>query len=155
MKLSDYVKTAGGAELEIDTSSAPPSFLSLLRRLDRLELLRDDVLVSMLGQAPCDPYGIFGALKQHLNNWEFEPGSCSIMSILAKKGDLPVAILQVDLLSGDLVFIARQEGKLEVVDNVTAHQLLTYMRTSGVTGEMVWDYINSFIERAITKGQAS
>lgn len=77
------------------------------------------------------------------------------MSILAKQGDLPIAIMQVDLLSGDLVFIARQEGKLEVVDNVTAHQLLTYMRTGGVTGEMVWDYINSFIERAIAKGQAS
>jgi len=154
MKLAELLKATitDGAELTLDVSSAPPTFKQVLLRLNSLELATDDVLVALLAAAPIDQYGIYAAIRKYVKGWEFDALNISALSILAKDGPLPIAILQIDLFTGDLVFIARQEGKLVVVESLPAEEILRLMKIPGMTEERLWDILSTKINDTVQKG---
>ncbi len=89
-----------------------------LRRLRRLELLTDDVVWSLIGQAPIDPHGLF-ALLQPLGAWAFSATDFCVIRVLAQKDKKPVALMRVDLLSDDVTFVVLRNGQL--VADGTSH----------------------------------
>lgn len=154
MRLAELLKATitDGVELTLDVSSAPPAFKQVLLRLSNLELATDDVLVALLAAAPIDQYGIYAAIRKYVKGWEFDALNISALSILAKDGPLPIAILQIDLFTGDLVFIARQEGKLVVVESLPAEEILRLIKTPGMTEERLWDILSTKIGDTVRKG---
>ena len=87
-----------------------------------------------------------------MKGWEFDALNISVLSILAKDGPLPIAILQIDLFTDDLVFIARQEGKLIAVESLPAEEILRLMKIAGMTEERLWDILSTKIGDTVKKG---
>jgi hypothetical protein len=155
LSLEDYVASAEDLE-EADilmhvTGLVPPKTIENLRRLRRLALLRDEVLLSLVGQAPIDPCGIFGAL-QGLGSWTFQPVNFTAIQILAKKGSKPVALMQIDLLSDDITFIALKAGQLVVHSTLEADAILTKLHETGMTEARLLEWLKDYIDAAIKGG---
>lgn len=89
---------------------APPT-LKALRQLKDLGLLDDEIVLSLVGQAPIDPIGLYEALRDS-GTWAFSALDFTVIQVLAKKRDKPVAAMRIDLLSDDLTFIVLRDGKL-------------------------------------------
>lgn len=156
--LKEFIRAAndnarGDVTLALAGGAATPKLLENLRRLDRLNLLTEEVIFSYLAQAPVDPFGIYGALRERFSAWEFQPLDCTVITVLAKVKDEPVAVMRLDLLSDDIVFIARQKRKLVQVDTAPAEEVLAILRQESATADAVWHYFESKIRRAITLGQ--
>jgi hypothetical protein len=132
----------------------PPKTVENLRRLRRLGLLRDEVLLSLVGQAPIDPYGIFGAL-QRIGVWAFQPLDCTAVQVLAKKGSKPVAIMSIDLLSDNITFVALKAGQLVMDLVLEADVVLAKLREHGATEERVLVWLQGYIDATIKKGMAA
>ena len=141
------------AVLTLSGSAATPKLLENLRRLDRLGLLTEEVVFSYLAQAPVDPLGIYGALRERIPDWQFQALDCTVLTILAKVKDEPVAAMRLDLMSDDIIFIARQGRKLVQVDQAPAEEVLAVMRARAATPDAVWQYFDQKIRRAVALGQ--
>lgn len=104
--------------------TAPPTLVRTLWKLDQLGLLHDQVLFSLLAQPPIDPIGLYGALRARFPDWPwtFEPSSFSIVCILAKRRDEPVALLTLDLLSDSVEFASLINGSLHGVKTVSGDE---------------------------------
>lgn len=155
LSLEDYATSAEDLE-EADIllhvkGLVPPKTIENLRRLRRLELLRDEVLFSLVGQAPIDPCGIFGALRG-LGSWVFQPLNFTVIQILAKKGSKPVALMQIDLLSDDITFIALKAGQLVVHTVLEAEFILTKWQETNMTGSHIIEWLKGYIDAAIKSG---
>jgi len=104
--------------------------LNNLARLKHLGLLNDTLIFSLLAHAPLDPLGIFELLSAYLTAWEFNPHDLSVMFILAKEKDQPIALLQVDLLTNAVNFYANKDGELHLYKHISEDALYhkTYSR---------------------------
>jgi len=130
--------------------AAEPRVIELFRKLERLGLLTDEALFSLLAQAPVDPYGIFSGLRQRMDGWQFDNLNFSMLAVLAKKGDVPVAAIQVDLLSDDVAFLASRDGKLSVFMTLPSDHILIAAQNGGDDG--VWAAFKSCIDRTVAAG---
>jgi hypothetical protein len=112
---------------------AAASAVQNLRKLRRLELLTDEAVLSLIGQAPIDPLGVFGMLRQE-GVWAFSAHDFCTVRVLAKKGNKPVALMRVDLLSDDVSFVVLRDAQLVERVTIPAQDLLEVGLKSGAPG---------------------
>lgn len=130
----------------------PPKLVENLRSLKKLELLTDEVVWSLLAQAPIDPLGVYGAMKG-MGAWAFSPIDFTMVQVLAKTKDMPVALMRIDLMSDDIVFVALDEKKqLVQVSIIEADFLAAKMATPGTTEQSVLALIQQHMKGAIDTG---
>jgi hypothetical protein len=132
----------------------PPSIVENLRKLRRLDLLHDDVVLALIGQAYIDPLGIYGAMKDR-GVWAFQPTDFTMVQILAKKGGRPVALMRLDLLSDNLDFVTLRQGQLVLREHVTGEALVEKMREPGMTEERFHAWLVGKMKAAIDEGMAN
>lgn len=140
------VKESG---LLLDGDMATPQTLELFRKMDRLGLLTDEAVFSLLSQAPVDPYGIYAGLRQHMEGWQFDALKFCQLAIIAKVGNEPVAIMQVDLLCGDVHFITSNKGKLELLYTLTTDTILEVATKHKNSPEKVWEWFEHHIGKVV------
>lgn len=153
--LETYVETADEID-EVDlilpiSGLVPPAVRDNLRRLNRLSLLRTEVLLSLIGQAPIDPFGVYGAL-QGTGVWAFNPLDFTAVQILAKKGSKPVALMRIDLLSDDITMVALKKEQLVVHTTLEADFIVSKLKEPGVTEDEVFRWLKGYIDAAISDG---
>lgn len=139
------------AHVTIKVQAPLPRFVDNLKTLSRLELLTDEVVLSLLAQAPIDPLGVYGAMK-HMGVWAFSPLDFTVMQVLAKKGDLAVALMRIDLMSDDITFVALEEGQLVQVSVLEADFIAEKLRTPGTTEASILHLIQTHMKGAIDQG---
>lgn len=132
--------------------SVPLPFLEALKKLDRLDLLRDDVIMGLVGQAPIDPIGLYGAMRT-MGVWAFNVFDFTMVQVLAKKGEVPVALMRLDLLSDDLVFVVLKDGKLVEHSQVSADRMMAQMREPGMTESGLKAWLTDRIREAVKVGR--
>jgi len=77
----------------------PSQLLMRLAKLQRLNLLSGDVLMSLVMQAPVDPLGLIELLMAQIPGWVFSSVDCSVLRVLARTEDKAVAAaIRIDLL---------------------------------------------------------
>jgi hypothetical protein len=124
LRLPEFLRKLDDSDrlsLQIDKDeTAPPTLVRTLWKLERLGLLRDDVILSLLAQPPIDPIGLYATLRQRFPDWPwtFNPLTFSVVCILAKRKDVPVALMTLDLLSDSVEFAAMVDGSLHGVKTV-------------------------------------
>jgi hypothetical protein len=128
-----------------------PRVVDNLRRLRRLDLLNGETVLAVLGQAPIDPIGIFGALK-HTGSWAFNVLDCTVVQVLAKRKAQPVALMRIDLLSDDITFVALQEGQLVRVSGITPDEIESKLREEGIDEGRMLAWIKGYINDAVAMG---
>jgi hypothetical protein len=152
LTLKDFMEQAADADdvgLKLRTPGAvPPPLLQMLRRLERLDLLRDEVVFGLLAQAPIDPIGLYGAMKA-MGVWAFNVLDCTMTQVLAKKGNEPVALMRLDLLSDDLVFVISKGGQLVEHKTVTAEETTTRMQEPGMTATSMMAWFTDHIRETV------
>jgi len=130
----------------------PPRLVENLKALRRLELLTDEVVVSLLAQAPIDPLGIYGAMK-HMGTWAFSPLDFTMVQVLAKKGDQPIALMRIDLMSNDMTFVALEKKQLVEKSVITADYFVAQLQTPGTTETHILRLIQKHMKDAVDAGQ--
>lgn len=155
LTLEEFVDKGGHerACVVLDVAALPPTAVENLRKLKRLGLLTGEAIFCLVGQAPLDPYGIFGAL-QSFGPWAFQPLDFTALSILAKKGAKPVALMRIDLLSDDLTFVALKGEALEQHDVLLGEDLIARMRVPGTKATDVTALIRGKMKAAVDAGMA-
>ena len=153
--IEEYVDNAEGLDqadvvLRVRGLIAPAT-LDNLRRLRRLSLLKDEVLLSLIGQAPIDPFGVYGAL-QNTGVWAFQVYNFTAIQILAKKGSKPVAIMSIDLMSDDITLIALKRGVLVAHTILGADFIVSKLKEPGVTEADVMLWLKGYIDAAVSDG---
>ena len=143
----------GAVALEV-AAATTPRVLENLRRLRRLDLLTDEVVWALVGQAPIDPLGVYGALKPR-GAWAFSPLDFTVVQVLAKQGAMPVAAMRIDLLSNELVFVALEAGQLVVHARLPPEQLEAKLREPGCTEATILAWLQGYIDEAVQAGYAA
>jgi hypothetical protein len=143
----------GAVSLEVDAVTTP-RVLENLRRLRRLDLLTDEVIWALVGQAPIDPLGLYGALKQR-GVWAFSPLDFTVVQVLAKKGPTPVAVMKVDLVSNDVVFVALEGGQLVAHASISRDELEAKLREPGCSEASILAWLKGYIDAAVVAGYAA
>ncbi len=125
VRLSEFLRKIDGGDrlsllLDRDPETVPPTLARTLWKLDQLGLLHDDAIFSLLSQPPIDPIGLYARLRERFPDWPwtFNPLTFSVACILAKRKDVPVAVLSLDLLSDTVEFAAMVDGRLHGVKTV-------------------------------------
>lgn len=132
----------------------PPAALDNLRRFRRLSLLTEEVLLSLIGQAPIDPFGVYGAL-QYSGVWAFQPLNFTAVQVLAKKGAKPVAVMSIDLMSDDITLVALKKGKLVTHTILEADFIVSKLKEPGATEADILRWLKGYIDAAISDGMRS
>ena len=138
------------------TLSAPalPSVFAKLAQLERLDLLREEVLFSLLAVSPTiDEHHIYRALRAYLKGWTFDPTDFSMVAILAKEKGATIAALKLDLLTDDITLLARKKGMLEVAGVLPVDRVLAVMRQPGTTPDRVWDWFQVQFQEVVRMGK--
>jgi hypothetical protein len=131
-----------------------PGTVENLRRLRRLGLLTDDVILAIIGQAPIDPFGVYGAMKD-MGVWAFQQNDLMMVQILAKKGNQPVALMRLDLLSDNLDFVVLREGQLVLQEQVLGETIADRLREPGMTSERLMSWLVGKMKAVIAEGKAA
>lgn len=140
------------AKATIDLKAALfPRAMDNLKRLRRLELLDDEVIWSLLGQAPIDPLGLYGAMKG-MGVWAFSPLDFTVLQVLAKRGGKPTAMMRLDLLSNDLTFVVLKTGLLVEHHVLTGEMFAAQLKEPGMTEAKVWKFLRDLMKDAIAAG---
>jgi len=142
-----------GLLLHVETLMSP-STVGNLRRLRRLGLLRDDLILAIIGQAPIDPVGVYGAMKD-MGAWAFQPSDFTMLQILAKKGNQPTALMRLDLLSDNLDFVVLRDGQLVLREQVLGDTIAQRMREPGMTSDRLIAWLVEKMKAAISEGTAT
>jgi hypothetical protein len=150
-EFTDNAMDLDGAHVMLKVQAPLPKLVDNLKTLRRLELLTDEVVLSLLAQAPIDPLGVYGAMK-HMGVWAFSPLDFMMIQVLAKKGDLPVALMRLDLMSDDITFVALEKGQLVEVSVLEANFIAEKLRTPGATEENILYLIQTHMKGAIDQG---
>ena len=130
----------------------PPKMVENLRKLKKLELLTDEVIWSLLAQAPIDPLGVYGAMKG-MGVWAFSPVDFTMVQVLAKSGNMPVALMRIDLMSDDLVFVALNEQKhLVQCSVIEADFLASKLASPNATEQSILALIQQHMKGAVDTG---
>lgn len=129
----------------------PPTLMQNLRRLQRLDLLTGDTLLSLIAQAPIDPLGLYGALK-HTAVWAFQPLDFTVVQVLASKGKTPVAVMRIDLMSNDITFVALQGGLLVEHHTLRAEEFAAKMQEGGMTEARILAWLQEHINETKAAG---
>lgn len=156
MTLDEFVAREGADEkatITLEVGALPPNVLENLRKLQRLGLLTDEAVLCLVGQAPIDPYGIFGAMQAY-GPWAFQPLDFTAVSILGKKGANPVALMRIDLLSNDLTFVALKKGQLVQHSVVTSDELMQRMATPGMDALKFAEWLREQMKSTLDAGMA-
>jgi hypothetical protein len=154
LSLGEYADSALDLEVAhvtVKIQSPMPRLVDNLKTLRKLELLTDEVVMSLLAQAPIDPLGIYGAMK-YMGAWAFSPLDFTMVQIIAKKGDAPVALMRIDLMSDDITFVALEKGQLVQVSVLEADFIAEKLRTPGTTEGTILTLIQTHMKEAIDKG---
>lgn len=132
----------------------PPATIDNLRRLGRLSLLNTEVLLSLIGQAPIDPFGVYGAL-QGTGVWAFNALDFTAVQVLAKKGAKPVAMMRIDLMSDDITLVALKKGQLVAHTTLEADFIVSKLKEPGVTEDEVFRWLKGYIDAAVSDGMTN
>jgi hypothetical protein len=141
----------GGAVALRIKAPVPPQLVDNLRKLRKLELLTDEVVWSLIAQAPIDPLGVYGAMKD-MGVWAFSGVDFTMVQVLAKAKDVPVALMRIDLMSDDITFVALEKGQLVQVSVIEAAFMEETLRRPGATETSVLALIQQHMKGAIDKG---
>lgn len=121
--LKDFAyDTANELSLELTSKTGRESVKTNLRKLDRLGILCDEVIYTLLAQAPIDPAGVY-QLCEPLGNWVFNPLNFSMARPVVSNGE-QVGSLEIDLLSSDMFFNRITDGKVVVAKSYNAEELI-------------------------------
>ncbi len=129
----------------------PPRVIENLRHLHRLDLLTDEAVLSLIGQAPIDPVGVFGALKG-IGAWAFQGMDFTVVRVLAKDGSLPIALMRIDLLSDDIVFVALKNKQLVEHSRISSEEMVAKFREPGATEKGIMAWIEEKANAAVEAG---
>jgi len=130
MRLRDFADKADdheGAVLELNSpATLAPNTIINFKKLSRLDLLNDEVILSLLGQAPIDPLGIYQGIRAQWPdwNWAFEPSTFCVVNVLRREQGKVLAYMTLDLLSDDIVFYAKKGDVLTTHSQLTAEEFL-------------------------------
>jgi len=156
--LGQYVEDADEIEDSLVTlrvrGSDPPNAVEKLRHLDRLGLLTDEVVWALVGQAPIDPLGIYGAMKD-VGVWAFSPIDFTVVQVLAKKGPKPVALMRLDLMSNDIVFVVLRGGQLVEHKTLEAQAVVDKLAQRGMTADHMLAWLRTWMDDAIAVGSGA
>lgn len=156
--LIEYVDAAedfDGAEVTLQIKGlVPPATIANLRQLKRLSLLSEEVLLSLIGQAPIDPFGVYGAL-QHTGVWAFSAVDFTAIQVLAKKGAQPVALMRIDLMSDDITLVALKKGQLVVHTTLEADFIVSKLQEPGVTEDEIFRWLKGYVDAAVSDGMTN
>jgi hypothetical protein len=100
----------------------PPKTLENLRKLQRLNMLNGPALLSLIAQAPIDPYNVFMALQSY-GPWALQDLDFTALAVLAKVKGRPVAVMQVDLISDDVTFAVLKDKQLVQLKAISGEEL--------------------------------
>lgn len=158
LSLEEFVESADateGATLQLTVRGAlPPKTLENMRKLQRLNLLNDDVILSLIGQAPIDPWGIFGALQSY-GPWVFSPYDFTAVAILAKKATKPVALMRIDLLSDDITFVQLKDNQLVMHSALSGEEMMQRMATPGLKASEFTAWLRGKMQACVDAGLAA
>lgn len=144
----------GGAVALRIKAPVPPQLVDNLRKLRKLELLTDEVVWSLVAQAPIDPLGVYGAMKD-MGTWAFSGVDFTMVQVLAKAKDVPVALMRIDLMSDAITFVALEKGLLVQVSIIEPGFMEELLRRPGATEGTVLALIQHHMKGAIDKGLAN
>jgi hypothetical protein len=157
MTLEEYIARDDWSKKEkvtLELGALPKNAIDNLRKLQRLGLLTDEAVLCLVGQAPIDPYGIFGAL-QSFGPWALQPLDFTAISILAKKGAQPVALMRIDLLSDDLTFVVLHDKQLVQHSGVTGDEMMRRLAMPGMKASMFTAWLRGQMKAAVDAGLAA
>lgn len=129
----------------------PPKILENLQRLRRLGLLEDDVVLALIGQAPLDPIGLYGAMK-HSGVWAFQAFDFTMIQVLAKKGNTPAALMRIDLISDEVTFVVLREGQLVEYARIAPDDIVAKFKEEGATEARFLAWLQTYINDAVAVG---
>jgi hypothetical protein len=155
LSCDEFLDGEGGGSLELPLKGAlSPKLLDNMKRLRRLGLLEGEVMLSLLAQAPVDPLGVYGALRHH-GVWAFQAFDCTMVQILAKVKDTPVALMRLDLLSDDITFVALQHGKLVERSTLSGEEIARQLRVTGMTEDKMMAWLTGHMAQTAKEGLAA
>lgn len=154
--LQEFIKQADDATdagLKLRTGGpALPTTLATFNKLDRLDLLTDEVVLALIGQANLDPLGLYGAMKS-MGVWAFNAIDFTMVQVLAKVKDVPVAIMRLDLFTDDLVFVVLKEGQLVEHEKLAVEDLVAQLKEPGMTETGFKAWLTDHMRAAIKAGR--
>lgn len=122
VSLSEYQRSPNKEELQIiiDNKAISSATEDVFRKLERLGLLTEKVIMSLIAQAPIDPAGML-AFCSSLGGFEFIADNFAARKVLSrdKTTNEPTSAMMVDVLSNDIIFLVSQGGEFVV------HKMLT------------------------------
>lgn len=135
--LQEYIKSADSIDkdeitITIDPRTITPGVDDVFRKLNRLGLLHDKVIMSLIAQAPMDPLGLVSFCNT-LGGWEFYPENFSVRKVLARNASEkkePTAFMIIDVLGNDMIFIARKGNEFVTTKTITRDTLLLMLENS-------------------------
>lgn len=155
MTPEEYLDAGGGESLTLSSADTPPpKLLENMKRLKRLGLLDGHVLLSLLAQAPVDPLGVYGALRQH-GVWAFQAFDCTMVQVLAKSKDKPVALMRIDLLSDDVTFVALEGNQLVARMTISGDEIARQLRVPGMTEDKMLAWFTRHMTQTAKEGLAA
>ena len=152
MTLEELITQAKGS-VTFEVEGLLPNVAENLRKLQRLGLLTGEAILCLVGQAPIDPYGIFGALQSY-GPWAFQPLDFTAVSILAKKGAHPVALMRIDLLSDDITFVVLKDKKLVEHSALMGAEMMEKMAEPGMKPKTFTTWLRGKMQAAVDAGLA-
>lgn len=157
LTLTEFAERGDNVEnetLSVRIKDVTPKMLQVVTKLERLGLLRDEVVLSLLGQAPIDPIGLYGAMKD-MGTWAFDALDFMMVQVLAKKGNKPVAAMRLDLLSDDLTFMVLRDNQLVTHATVTADMVTSWLTEHDMTQEKLLARLTAHMKAAVDEGLAN
>ena len=155
LSCDEFLDDEGGDALLLPLKGTPlPRLLDNMKRLRRLGLLEGDVMLSLLAQAPVDPLGVYGALRSH-GVWAFQALDFTMVQVLAKVKNDPVALMRLDLLSDDLTFVALQDGKLVERSTLSGDEIARQLRVAGMTEDKMMAWFTGHMTQTAKEGLAA
>jgi hypothetical protein len=153
ISLKDYIKSADsldkdGVVIVIDPKQISPGTEETLRKLNRLGLLNDKVLMSLVAQAPIDPAGMLSFCSS-LGGWEFVTDNFSARKTLSKNtfSKEAMSYMMIDVLSNSIFFLIRSTEGLKTYAEYSVNDINERIKDSDNKEEA----LQRFIENEITK----
>jgi hypothetical protein len=156
MRLPEYMKASGWMhgqplELMVQPDAVTPQLVSVLHALEGVGQLTEQAIMALLAQAPIDPFRLIGPLGRRLGGWTLNPQNATLVSVLAKRGNQPVALCVADLISSRVAFVALRNGQLA---EVSAHEPEVLAERLGALGsvERLIDWLEPSLRAAVAEG---
>lgn len=156
MRLREYMAASGWThgqplELVIPADAVTPRLVAVLHALEGVGQLTEHAVTALLAQAPVDPFRLIGPLGQRLGGWTLNPQNATLVSVLAKRANQPVALCVADLISSRVAFVALRNGHLAEVSAYEPEVLAERLSALGSVERLI-DWLESSLQAAVAEG---